>query len=299
MKEFEYTAPATLDEAVRLLAELEGRARPMAGGTDVLVQMRAGRLTPERIVDVKNVPELNELRYDASGGLTIGAAVPCYRIYSDAAIVRAYPGLIDSASIVGGVAIQGRATLGGNLCNASPSADTIPVLIAMGATVNIRGPKGARQVKVEEFCTAPGRSILQPGELVVSIQLPAPAPNNGAHYQRFIPRYEMDIAVVGVGAGVVLSDDKQTIRSARVALAAVAPTPLFVPDAGAALEGKPATEESLLAAAEIAKKAAKPIDDMRGTAKQRTHLVGVLTRRVLAGAIARARGEEVHGAHVG
>jgi carbon-monoxide dehydrogenase medium subunit len=271
----------------------------MAGGTDVLVQMRAGRLTPDRIVDVKNVPDLNELRYDAKGGLTIGAAVPCYRIYGDAAIARAYPGLIDSASIVGGVAIQGRATLGGNLCNASPSADTIPVLIAMGATVNVRGPKGTRQVKVEEFCTAPGRSVLQPGELVVSIQLPAPAPNSGAHYQRFIPRYEMDIAVVGVGAGVVLSGDKQTIQSARNALGAVAPTPLFVTEAGAALEGKPATEESLVAAAEIAKSAATPIEDMRGTAKQRSHLIGVLTRRVLAGAIARARGEEVHGAHVG
>jgi len=298
VKAFEYTAPTTLDEAIRLLAELNGRARPMAGGTDVLVQMRAGRLTPDRIVDVKNVPELNELRYDASGGLTIGAAVPCYKIYADQAIARAYPGLIDAASIVGGVAIQGRATLGGNLCNSSPSADTIPVLIAMGAKVNIRGPRGSRQLPAEQFCTAPGRNVLEAGEVVVSIELPAPPPNSGAHYQRFIPRYEMDIAVVGVGAGVVLSDDKRTIRSARIALGAVAPTPLFVPEAGQALEGKPAAEESLAAAAEIARNAARPIDDMRGTAAQRKHLVGVLTRRVLAGAIARARGEEVHGAHV-
>ncbi|HEY3078923.1 MAG TPA: xanthine dehydrogenase family protein subunit M [Chloroflexota bacterium] len=297
MKEFEYQAPASLDQAVKLLSELNGRARPMAGGTDLLVQIRQNRQTPDRVVDVKKVPELNELRYDPSQGLTIGAAVPCYLIYQDQNVAKSYPGLVDSASIIGGIGIQGRATLGGNLCNSSPSGDALPTMIALGATALIAGPQGRREVPVEQFCTAPARNVLQPGELLVAIRFPAPRANSGAHYQRFIPRYEMDIAVVGVGAQVELDRDKRTIRSARIALGAVAPTPLFVPQAGAALEGKPATEESFRQAAEIAREAAKPISDMRGTAEQRTHLVGVLTRRVLMGAAARARGEVVHASH--
>lgn len=292
MRAFTYAAPTTLDEAIGLLAERNGRARPLAGGTDLLVQMRAGRLTPDEVVDLKHIPELNELRYDGSGGLTIGAAVPCYRVYGEDAVRRAYPGLIDAASIIGGIAIQGRATLGGNLCNSSPSGDSIPALIAYGAIARIRGSKGAREVPVEEFCTGPGRNVLEPGEILVALHLPSPQPSSGAHYQRFIPRYEMDIAIVGVGARVQLTDDKQTIRSARIALAAVAPTPLFVPEAGRALEGKPATDEALAEAAAAAREAARPITDMRGTAAQRKHLVEVLTRRVLAGAIARAKGEQ-------
>jgi carbon-monoxide dehydrogenase medium subunit len=298
VKTFDYAAPATLQEALSLIASGNGGgARALAGGTDLLVQMRAGRLRPDRVVDLKQVPELTELRLDRSG-LTIGAAVPCYQIYGNAEIARAYPGLIDATSIIGGIGIQGRATLGGNLCNSSPSGDSIPILIALGASANIDGPNGRRSVPVEAFCTGPGRNVLDAGELLVSLTVPAARPHTGAHYQRFIPRYEMDIAVVGVGAAVELSPDGQTIRSARVALAAVAPTPLFVPAAGAALEGKPASDASLAAAAEAARAAARPITDMRGTAAQRTHLVGVLTTRVLQGAIARARGQEVESAHV-
>ena len=297
MKEFEYQAPTSLAQAVQLMAELNGRARAMAGGTDLLVQIRQNRQTPERVVDVKKIPELNELRYDGSRGLTVGAAVPCYRIYRDRAVAQSYPGLIDSASIIGGIGIQGRATLGGNLCNSSPSGDALPTMIALGATAVIAGPNGQREVPVEQFCTAPGRNVLRPGELLVAIRFPAPPANSGAHYQRFIPRYEMDIAIVGVGAQVELDTDKRTVRSARIALGAVAPTPLFVPEAGTALEGKPANEESFRQAGEIAKEAAKPITDMRGTAAQRKHLVGVLTRRVLMGAAARARGEVVHASH--
>jgi CO/xanthine dehydrogenase FAD-binding subunit len=298
MKAFDYAAPTSLQEALSLLASGNGGgARPMAGGTDVLVQMRAGRLRPDRVVDVKRVPELSELRLDGAG-LTIGAAVPCYQIYQSAEVARAYPGLIDAASIIGGIGIQGRATLGGNLCNSSPSGDSIPILIALGAQANIAGPNGQRSVPVESFCTGPGRNVLDAGELLVSLTIPAPRPHSGAHYQRFIPRYEMDIAVVGVGAAVELSSDGQTIRSARVALAAVAPTPLFVTEAGAALEGKAASDDALAAAAAAAQAAARPITDMRGTAAQRKHLVGVLTTRVLRGAIARARGQEVESAHV-
>jgi carbon-monoxide dehydrogenase medium subunit len=298
MKAFDYAAPTSLQEALSLLASGEAAgARPMAGGTDVLVQMRAGRLRPDRVVDLKKVPELTALRLDG-GGLTIGAAVPCYQIYGDAAIAKAYPGLIDAASIIGGIGIQGRATLGGNLCNSSPSGDSIPILIALGATANIAGPNGQRSIPVESFCTGPGRNVLDAGELLVSLTVPAARPGAGAHYQRFIPRYEMDIAVVGVGAAVDLSPDGQTIRSARVALGAVAPIPLLVAEAGAALEGKPVGDASLDAAAEAARAAARPITDMRGTAAQRRHLVGVLTKRVLQGAIARARGQEVASAHV-
>ena len=288
MKAFDYTAPTSLQEALSQLSSGNGGgARPMAGGTDVLVQMRAGRLRPDRVVDLKKVPELTELRVDR-GGLTIGAAVPCYRIYGDAAIAKAYPGLIDAASIIGGVGIQGRATLGGNLCNSSPSGDSIPILIALGATANIAGPNGQRSVPVEAFCTGPGRNVLDAGELLVSLTVPAPRPGAGAHYQRFIPRYEMDIAVVGVGASVDLSPDGQTIRAARVALAAVAPTPLFVPAAGESLVGKAPTVEAFAAAAAIAQAAATPIADMRGTVEHRKHLVGVLTRRALRGALERA-----------
>ena len=295
MKEFTYNSPSQLEEAIGLLAG--GNARPFAGGTDLLVQMRAGRLNPEVVVDLKAIPELNVLKNDAQSGLVIGAAVPCYKVYENEGIARAYPGLIDAASIVGGIGIQGRATLGGNLCNSSPSGDTIPVMIVLGAIANIVGPKGVRSVPVAGFCTAPGRNVLEPGEILVSITFPAPIANSGAHYQRFIPRNEMDIAVVGVAASVVLSDDKRTIKTASVALAAVGPTPIVVQGVSELLAGKPATEESLAGVIEAAKAAAKPISDMRGSVVQRRHLVGVLTRRVLLGAIGRAKGEVVHSAH--
>ena len=296
MQAFEYVRPADLPAALALLAEKNGKARAMAGGTDLLVQLRAERFQLERVVDVKAVPELNELRFDPAEGLTIGAAVPCYRIYGDASVIRHYPGLIDAASIVGGTAIQGRASLGGNLCNASPSGDTIPILIVMGAHAVIHSAAGGRELPVEQFCIAPGTNALQPGELLVSIRVPAPASNSGAYYLRFIPRNEMDIAVVGAGAWVELSQDGQ-IQDARVALAAVAPTPLYVDAARGVLVGTDGSDAALEAAAEAARQAAHPISDMRGSDKQRRHLAGVLTKRALRGAIARARGEATPSAH--
>ena len=293
MKDFEYAAPETLREAVKLLSH--DNARPLAGGTDLIVQMRIRRLQPERVVDVKKVPELNELRLSPRAGLRIGAAVPCHRIYGDAEIAERYPGIVDAAAIIGGIQIQGRATFGGNLCNASPSADTIPALIAYGARAEIAGPDGRRRVLVKDFCTAPGQSVLQPGELLVGIQVPLNRKNSGAHYLRFIPRNEMDIAVVGAGAYVELAGRGrgQTFRKVRIALGAVAPTPLSADAAGAGLEGQPVTEESIAAAGEAAKAVARPISDMRGPAEYRTHLVGVLTRRALVGAVKRARGQFV------
>ena len=287
MKWIDYEAPKSLGDALTMLSQHGDRARPMAGGTDILVQLRAGARDPDLLVDVKGIPELNEINYSPSSGLTLGSAVECYKVYRNSDIRNAYPGLIDSASIIGGTQIQGRASIGGNLCNAAPSGDSIPTLIALGATVKIASSGGTREVPVEEFCTAPGRTVVQPGELVVSIHLPAPVPNSGARYIRFIPRNEMDIAVVGAGVSVVL--DNGNIKSARVALASVAPTPLFVKEAGDALAGKPATDESIRVASQLASDAAKPITDMRGTIEFRKHLCEVLTRRALHTAIERAK----------
>jgi carbon-monoxide dehydrogenase medium subunit len=295
LKDFEYTAPETLREAVKLLAEKSENARVLAGGTDLIVQMRGRRFQPDRVVDVKKIPEVNELTFSPRKGLRIGAAVPCHIIYRNADVIERFPAIVDSAMIIGGIQIQGRATLGGNLCNASPSADSIPTLIAYGAIAEIQGPEGKRKVPVEEFCIAPGRNALKPGEILVCIQIPQNRNNTGAHYLRFIPRNEMDIAVVGVGACVELAGrgKAQTFKSVRIALAAVGPTPIFARDAGASLAGQTVNDENILAAAEAAKSAATPISDMRGPAEYRTHLVGVLTKRALIGAVKRARGQNV------
>jgi carbon-monoxide dehydrogenase medium subunit len=270
------------------MAEKGEASRPLAGGTDILVQLRGGRRRVERIVDVKHVPELNEMTFSRESGLVLGAAVPCYRLYQDPEISEAYPGIMDAASMIGGIQIQGRATLGGNLCNAAPSADGIPPLIVQGGKCVIAGPQGTREIAVEDFCTAPGRNVLQDGELLVSMRIPAPSAGSGARYLRFIPRNEMDIAVAGVGSWVQLSPDNRSFVSARVALASVAPTPLLVEDAGARLAGREVSKEAIEDAAQAAMDAARPISDMRGTVQQRRHLVGVLTRRTLEGAIARA-----------
>jgi carbon-monoxide dehydrogenase medium subunit len=267
------------------------QARALAGGTDLLVQLRGGRRTSQVVVDVKNIPELNEISYSPRSGLTIGAAAPCYRIYQDQAVASAYPGLIDAAFLIGSIQIQGRASIGGNLCNSAPSADAIPPMIALEGVATIVGPNGTRQVPVEDFCTGPGRNVLQPGEILVSIHLPPPKAHSGANYLRFIPRNEMDIAVAGVGSSVVLDASGQNFVSARIALASVAPTPVFAREAGESLAGKPVSEEAIEEAAQKAMADAKPITDMRGTVRQRVHLVGVLTRRTLNNAIKQARGE--------
>ena len=289
MRDFSYIAANTIPEAVALLDEKGENARILAGGTDLIVQVREARRDVDWIIDIKSIPEVNALDYNIATGLTLGAAVECYKIYADDAICNAYPGLIDATKIIGGTAIQGRAAVGGNLCNASPAADGIPPLIVLNATCVIAGPNGEREVPVEQFCTAPGQTVLKNGEMLVSIKIPAPESNSSSFYLRFIPRNEMDIAVVGAGASVVLDDAKQTIVSARIALAAVAPTPLFAEEASALLAGREVSDEAIDEAAEAAKAIARPISDMRGTAEQRTHLVGVLTRRALNGAIQRVR----------
>ena len=291
MHAIDYVAPKSIQEAVELMASKGDQARAMAGGTDLLVQLRGGRRTSEVVVDIKDISELNQLTYDSQKGLTIGAAVPCYKIYQDDQIAGLYPGLVDSASLIGSIQIQGRASIGGNLCNSAPSADGIPALIALGAVANVAGPNGNREIPVEEFCTGPGQNVLGSGEILVSVSIAAPQDNSGAAYLRFIPRNEMDIAVAGVGASVLLDSSGQNFVSARIALASVAPTPVFLKAAGDSLAGKPVSDDSINEAAEKAMGDAKPITDMRGTIKQRTHLIGVLTRRTLDNAIKRARGE--------
>jgi carbon-monoxide dehydrogenase medium subunit len=289
LKAIDYLAPKTIAEAVAVLAEKGDRARILAGGTDIIVQLREGRRELDMLVDIKAIPEANELSFDARRGLRLGAAVPCYRIYEDSRIAKVYPGLIDAVALVGGIQIQSRASVGGNLCNASPAADTIPPLIAYGAVCVIAGPNGTREVPVEHFCSAPGKTVLGKGEFLLSLQVLPPRPRTGAYYQRFIPRNEMDIAVVGVGAALTLDESRSRCTGARIALAAVAPTPLLVAEAGDALIDGALTDELVDRAAKLAQAAAKPISDMRGDADYRRHLVGVLTKRVLHKAIGRAK----------
>ena len=287
MKWIDYHRPSSVDEAIGLLSKYKGKARLLGGGTDLLVQMRGGKYELDAVIDAKHIEELNVLSYDSTNGLILGAAVPCYKLYGDEAIAAAYPGLMDSATLIGGIQIQGRATLGGNLVNAAPSGDGIPALIAHSATAKVVGPNGSRDIPAEDVCTGPGRTQLADDEILVSINVPAPAKGFGARYVRFIPRNEMDIAVVGAGVSVTLNNG--TIKSARVALSSVAPTPLFVEAAGAALAGKEPTDANIQAAANAAKEAATPITDMRGTVEYRKHLCEVLTRRAFHTAIERAR----------
>ena len=289
MGDIDYAAPRTVAEAVALLREKGERARVLAGGTDIIVQVREHRRDLDLLVDVKDIPELNELTFDPRRGLRLGAAVPCYRIYEDPGIAKAYPGLIDAVSLVGGIQIQSRASVGGNLCNASPAADTVPPLIAHEAVAVIAGPEGTRELPVEQFCTGPGRTALGRGELLVRLQVPAPRRPFGASYLRFIPRNEMDIAVAGAGTAVTLDAGKTRCLAARVALAAIAPTPLLVPEAGAALVDGPLSEAHIDRAAALAQAAARPISDMRGDADYRQHLVGVLVKRSLHVALVRAK----------
>ena len=289
MQDFGYIAAKTVLEAVALLDEKGQTARILSGGTDLIVQVREARRDVDWMIDIKSIPEVNVLDYNADTGLTLGAAVPCYQIYAVDEICDAYPGLIDATKIIGGTAIQGRAGVGGNLCNASPAADGIPPLIVLNATCVIAGPNGERELPVAQLCTAPGQTALEKGEMLVSLKIPTPESNSSSYYLRFIPRNEMDIAVVGVGASVMLDDAKQKIVSARIALAAVAPTPLFAEEASRLLAGREVSDTAIDEAAQAAQAIARPISDMRGTAEQRTHLVGVLTRRALNGAIQRIR----------
>ena len=289
MHPFNYVAPVTVKEAIDILEKHGDRARPLAGGTDLLVQARGNKWDLDAVVDVKKIPEAMQLDV-SNNGLTIGAGVPCYQIYDHEKIKSDYPGIVDGAFIIGGIQIQSRAAIGGNLCNAAPSGDAICPLIVYDATANIAGPSGNRDVSVEDFCVGPGKTVLKNGELLVSISVPKPPSGFGAAYERFIPRNEMDIAVAAVAVSVTLDNSGTNFESVRIALASVGPTPIFATKASNSLKGKSINESSISEAAAIAKDESSPISDMRGTIEHRKQLIEVITKRMLNEAVKRARG---------
>jgi CO/xanthine dehydrogenase FAD-binding subunit len=289
MNNFDYIAPGSLPEATALLASNPGTSRVLAGGTDLIVQLREHLRAADLVVDVKGIPELTECLFSETDGLRLGAAVPCYQIYENERLAKKYPALVDAARIIGGWQIQSRASIGGNLCNSSPAGDSIAPLIALGARCIIAGPSSNREVAAEDFCTGPGQNVLRKGELLSTLVFPPSVPFSGSAYERFIPRNEMDIAVAGASSWIQLDKSGATILKARIAVSAVAPTPRFASEASAWLAGKPLSPETFAHAGELARKVASPINDMRGTTEFRIHLVGVLTQRTLATAAERAR----------
>ncbi len=290
MPSLNYAAPTTVDEAVKLLAGASGLAKVLSGGTDLLVQLRSGRVRPDLIVDTKKIPGIMGISQGADGGFVIGAATPGAVIEANAALTKAWPGVVEAMDLIGSTQIQGRASLAGNLCNASPAADSVPALFAAAATAVIVGPNGKREVPVEQVPTGPGRTSLAKGEFVLELKLPPRPPRSSDAYLRFIPRTEMDIAVVGCGISLTL-DAGGTCTAARVALGAVAPTVLLVQAAADALIGHKLDDATLAKLDAAAQAACKPIDDKRGTIVYRTKIAGVLARRVAAIAFDRALGK--------
>jgi aerobic carbon-monoxide dehydrogenase medium subunit len=285
VRRFELALPRSIDEALRVLSERGSEAKLLAGGTDLLPQLKNGLLKPACVVDLSGVERVRTLKSDASG-LHVGAAVSARTLERDATTLKTYTSLAESGALVGSVQVRNLATLGGNLCNAAPSADMAPPLLALDAEAVIVGPKGERRVPVTDFFTGVRRTVLGPDEILLEIVVPAPGARSGGHYLRHTPRRELDIAVVGVASQLTLSNG--VCSKARIALAAVAPVPLRARAAEQALEGKPVTPEAIERAAELALGAAKPISDQRGSADYRRHLVRVLTRRTLRTALARA-----------
>jgi CO/xanthine dehydrogenase FAD-binding subunit len=286
MPRVNYAAPTSVDEAVKVLAGASGLAKVLSGGTDLLVQLRSGRLKPELIVDTKRIPGLIGIREEGDFFI-VGAATPGAMLSDHHALEHAWPGIVEGADLIGSTQIQGRASLAGNLCNASPAADSVPAVIAAHTTVVIAGPGGKREAPAESICTGPGRTSLAKGEFIVEFKIPKPKPHQCDAYLRFIPRTEMDIAVVGCGVNVTL-DAGGTCTAARVVLGAVAPTTVIVEDAAKALIGHKLDEPTLAALDAAAQAACKPITDKRGTIEYRTKVAGVLARRTAAIAFERA-----------
>ncbi len=296
MPSLSFSAPTSVDEAVRVLAGTAGLTKPLAGGTDLLVQLRSGRMRPDAIVDLKRIPELIGIREEAEE-FVIGAATPGVVVYENEALHKAWPGIVEGLDLIGSQQIQGRASLAGNLCNASPAADSVPAMIAARATCVIAGPSGRRTAPVEAIVTGPGRTSLEKGEFIVEFHVPKPKPHQADAYLRFIPRTEMDIAVVGCGVNVTL-DGHGVCTDARVVLAAVAPTQVIVDEAATVLIGHrlgdptlaalDAATERAAALDAAAGRACKPINDKRGTIEYRIKVAGVLARRAAAIAFERA-----------
>ncbi len=284
-----YEAPSSVKEAAGLLAKAKGNAFVLAGGTDLLVRMKGGLVEPDLVVDIKRIASMQTVTRTATG-FRIGAAVPSAALGENAALKKAWPGVVEAANLIGSDQIQSRCTIVGNLCNASPAADSVPALVAAGAKALVVGKKGRRTVAVEDIVTGPGKTSLKKGEVVEAITLPKPAKNSADAYLRFIPRTEMDIAVVSAGVCLTLGA-KGVIKKARVVLGAVAPTVLLVPSAAAALVGTKLDDAALDELAAACAAACKPIDDKRGTIEFRTEVAGVLARRAAKIAYQRAGGK--------
>lgn len=286
MTDIQYLAPRTLDEAVGAYAAAAGAARILAGGTDLLVQMRSGMLRPGLIVDIKKIAEMNAIEETADGGFRIGAAVAGAALAEHPRFGQVWPGVLEAINLIGSTQVQGRASAGGNLCNGSPAGDSVPAMIAAGAVVTVQGPDGRREMPVEAVPAGPGRTNLAPGEILVSFTLPPRPAGSSDAYLRMIPRTEMDIAVVGCGVNLTLKDGVCT--AARVGLGAVAPTVLLVEDAAKALVGSRLDAAAVEAAAAACRAACRPIDDKRGTIVYRTKVAGVLLKRAVGIAADRA-----------
>jgi CO/xanthine dehydrogenase FAD-binding subunit len=295
MSSLSYAAPTSVDEAVKLLAGAPGLAKILSGGTDLLVQMRSGRLKPDLIVDTKKIPGAIDIRREG-GGWVIGAATPGAVVEAHAELKAEWTGLVEALDLIGSTQVQGRCSLAGNLCNASPAADSVPAMYAAGAICVVVGPNGRREVPVEQIPAGPGRTTLAKGEFILEIKLPPRPLRSGDAYLRFIPRTEMDIAVVGCGVSVTLNE-QGVCTAARVALGAVAPTVLLVQDAANALIGHTLDADTLTKLDAAAQAACKPINDKRGTIEYRTKVAGVLARRTAAIAFDRAQGKTSGKAH--
>ena len=288
MTDIRYVAPGTLDEAIGAFAAAGSAARILAGGTDLLVQMRSGLVRPGLIVDIKKIAEMTSIEETADGGFRIGAAVSGAALSEHPRFGKVWPGVLEAVNLIGSKQVQGRASAGGNLCNGSPAGDSVPAMIAAGAVVTVQGPNGRRQMKVEEVPVGPGRTNLKPGEILVSFTLPPRPKGSGDAYLRMIPRTEMDIAVVGLGVSLTLKDGVCT--AARVGLGAVAPTVLLIEPAAKALVGSRLDDTALEAAAAACRAACRPIDDKRGTIAYRIKTAGVLLKRTAKIAAERAKG---------
>ncbi len=289
MKDFTYLAPTTLDEAVALLAEHRGRAKILAGGTDLVLQLQDGLWAPDYVVDVCRIPELNVLSYDPQAGLTLGAATPLRRVETSPLIRETYPHLATAAGEIGSVQIRNRASFGGNICTATPSADGIPALISLEATARVASVRGERRIPLRDFFTGVRQTVLEPDELLVDLRVPAPGRYTSGAYVKLDTRPQMDLAIVGVAATVTLAAANGPIEKAVICLGAVAPTPIRVPEAEEILAGRVVTDDLLAQAGQAAARAARPISDVRASAAYRREQCDLMTRRALRQALERAR----------
>ncbi|MEM9580167.1 MAG: xanthine dehydrogenase family protein subunit M [Pseudomonadota bacterium] len=284
-----YERPQTIEDATALLAGGAGKSYVLAGGTDLLVRMQNDAFEADLIVDIKGIDGMGDIRR-TNGDFVIGAGVPCAQLEETADLVAAWPGVVEGANLIGSTQIQGRCTVVGNLCNASPAADSVPAMVAADARVRIAGPDGTREAAILDIPTGPGKTSLGAGEIIEAVILPARPARSSDAYLRFTPRTEMDIAVVGVGVNLTL-DDSGIITAARVALGAVGPKVMLVDAAAEAIIGTKLDDAALDALGEAASAAASPIDDKRGTVAFRKQVAGVLTRRAAQTAYTRAGGK--------